>query len=78
MEANCKFGPNEEVSGKQLYKEFKEFADENEADEMTRRTFTQAMVKKYGAQIKNGFVHGGKDRGFKGIGLKYSPYEQTI
>lgn len=78
VEANCKFGPNEEVSGKQLYKEFKEFADENEADEMTRRTFTQAMVKKYGAQIKNGFVHGGKDRGFKGIGLKYSPYEQTI
>lgn len=78
VEANCKFGPNEEVSGKQLYKEFKDFADENEADEMTRRTFTQAMVKKYGAQIKNGFVHGGKDRGFKGIGLKYSPYEQTI
>lgn len=78
VEANCKFGPNEEVSGKQLYKEFKEFADENEADEMTRRTFTQAMVKKYGAQIKNGFVHGGKDRGFKGIGLKYNPYEQTI
>lgn len=75
VEANCKFGPNEEVSGKQLYKEFKEFADENEADEMTRRTFTQAMVKKYGAQINNGFVHGGKDRGFKGIGLKHNPYE---
>ena len=77
VEANCQFGPNEEVSGAQLYKEFKRFADENEAYEMTRRTFTPAMVKKYGAQIKNGFVQGGKVRGFKGIGLKHDPYKLT-
>lgn len=78
VEANCQFGPNEEVSGAQLYKEFKRFADENEAYEMTRRRFTQAMEKKYGAQIKRGFVQGGRDRGFKGIGLKYNPYEQSV
>lgn len=78
VEANCKFGPNEETSGAQLYKEFKRFADENEAYEMTRRRFTQAMEKKYGAQIKRGFVQGGRDRGFKGIGLKYNPYEQSV
>lgn len=70
VEAFCQFGPNEEVSGKQLYTEYKRYADENEAYEMPRRTFTQTMVRKYGAQIERGYVQGGKVRGFKGIGLK--------
>lgn len=75
VEAFCQFGANEEVSGKKLYTEYKRYADENEAYEMPRRTFTQTMVRKYGAQIERGYVQGGKVRGFKGIGLKSSSNE---